>query len=415
MSDPECEGFFLSRQPILAGERRLIGWDLSFGSPDGVDLARGGDDGEAYLAATLGFARTANWDALLCGGRALLAADRRLVFSDVFEHMPPNRVLLGLPPTSEIDATLSNRLHELHRRRGVRLLFFGYCRRDPREQLLDLADAVEIDAFGLDADARALLVRRAHRRNLQVMATSVQHDADFVRIRDDGFELFAGRSYAEPSEDEETQATADGKILLQMLVEARGDLEIDRVTEQIQSNPALEEGLLRLVNSLELARAQKIENVGQALIMIGSKGLSRWLNLLLFQIGSKYGAAGPLFKVAASRARLMELLAGGGVGGASPETKSRGELAFLVGIMSLVHVLLGLDRDKAIGGLSMPPEMSQALTAYEGPLGRLLRLAECLDRGEFAEAAEVAAELGVTARDVWAHQRSAFDWVMKAL
>ena len=77
-------------------------------------------------------------------------------------------------------------------------------------------------------------------------------DADFVRTRDSGFDLLTGRSYSSHSDDEETQATADGKVRLQPLVEARGELEIEPVTQQIEANPALQEGLLRLVNSLEL-------------------------------------------------------------------------------------------------------------------------------------------------------------------
>ena len=43
MSEPESQaankeeavGFFFSRQPIVAGERRLIGWELAFGSLEG--------------------------------------------------------------------------------------------------------------------------------------------------------------------------------------------------------------------------------------------------------------------------------------------------------------------------------------------------------------------------------------------
>ena len=415
MSDSESEGFFLSRQPIVAGERRLIGWELAFGSAAGVNLAQDESTSEAYLAAAMAFAKTASWDSLLCGGRALVPVDRRLIFSDVIEHMPRNRILLGLAPCEEVDANLSNRLHDLHARRGTRLLFLGYRRRDPREQLLDLTDAVEIDAFELDDEARSLLIRRAQRRNLQVLATSVECDADFVRTRDNGFELFAGRSYSEHSADVETQATTEGKLLLRLLVEARGELEIEPVTKQIEATPALEEGLLRLVNSLELARAQRIENVGQALIMIGAKGLSRWLNLLLFQIGSKHGTRGPLFRVAATRARLMELLTGAGAEQATPELKAKGEMAFLVGILSLVHVLLGVDRSVAIGGLALPDEMSGALADYSGELGRLLRLTECLDSGEFPEVAAVCQELGLTPTGIWEQQREAFDWVMRMI
>jgi EAL and modified HD-GYP domain-containing signal transduction protein len=316
----------------------------------------------------------------LGGGRALLQVDRRLIFSDAIEHMPRNRMLLGLSQTETIDANLSNRLYDLHSRRGSRLLFIDYCRRDPREQLLELADAVQIDAFNLDAETRGLLIRRAQRRKLQILANSIQHDSDFVRIRDSGFDLLQGNAYSESSDNEETQANQEGKLLLQLLIAARGEFEI--------------------------------ESVGQALIMIGAKGLSRWLNLLLFQVGSRNGSRGPLFRVAASRARLMELISLGS-GEADAAAKDRGEAAFLVGILSLVHVLLGVDRSNAIAGLTLPAEMTQALTGFEGELGRMLRLAVCLDRGEFAEVTEVAAELSLDAKVLWGYQREAYDWVMR--
>jgi c-di-GMP-related signal transduction protein len=138
----------------------------------------GDESSDAYFAAAMEFAKTASWDSLLCGGRGLIRADRRLVFSDIIEHMPSNRIVLGLSPREEVDANLSNRLHYLHSRCGTRLLFFGYSRRDPREQLLGMTDAVEIDAFTLDSDSRSLLIRRAQRRILQVLATAVESDED---------------------------------------------------------------------------------------------------------------------------------------------------------------------------------------------------------------------------------------------
>ncbi|HPG28805.1 MAG: HDOD domain-containing protein [Spirochaetaceae bacterium] len=404
----------MSRQPIVAGERRLIGWQLVFGSASGETLSSNAERSEPYLEALLEFGGSARWDSLLCGARAVLAVDRRILFSEVLECMPRNRLLLGLAPLDEVDANLSNRLHDLNSRRGTRLLFLDYHRRDKREQLLDLADAVQIDAFGLDAETQGLLVRRAQRRKLQILASSIQRDVDFVRFREAGFDMLHGQSYSDPSKSDETRATADGRVLIQLLVEARGELEIEKVTKQFDAHESLKEGLLRLVNSLELARAQKIESVGQALVMIGAKGLSRWLNLLLFQIGSRHGTRGPLFRVAASRARLMELAVVGS-GTEDPAIKQKAETAFLVGILSLVHVLLGVDRKAAITGLTLPPEMTAALSGYEGQLGRLLRLSECLDAGEFPEVVEIAAELGLAPATLWVHQSEAYDWVMRMI
>ena len=73
--------------------------------------------------------------------------------------------------------------------------------------------------------ARELLVRRAHRRKLQILANSVEREVGYVRIRESVFELFAGG-----------------------LVEARAskDLEFKAVSRQIRSNPVFSEGLLRL-------------------------------------------------------------------------------------------------------------------------------------------------------------------------
>ncbi len=410
MSD--ATGFYLGRQPVVAGERRLVGWAVFFGTPDGERLRPDHDSSEAHLAAASRFAQSAHWESFLAGGRVLLPADRRLIFSDVIDHMPRNRVVLGLSPDETIDAGLANRLYDLHGRRGTRLLFQRYSRRDPREDLLDLADMVEIDGFGLDADARGVLIRRAKRRNLQVLAAGIDHDRDFVRLREAGFDLFQGQSHSEPSESGETLANADGRVLIQLLVEAHGEPEIDSVTRSIEANPALEAGLLRLVNSLELARAQRIERTGQALILIGAKGLRRWLSLLLFQVGTKNGSRGPLFRVAASRARLMELLA---LASGQPDsvTKDRANDAFLVGILSLVHVLLGVDRIGAIADLDLPPEISEALSDFRGDLGRLLRLAVCLDRVEFAEVAEVARELTIDVDTLWSLQCEAQDWVFR--
>ncbi|MAG34216.1 MAG: hypothetical protein CL908_25335 [Deltaproteobacteria bacterium] len=412
----EAAEFFLSRQPIVAGERRLMGWELAFGSPAGQALTATEEHSGAYLDAVLEFSKTASWDSLLCGGRAVLPIDRRLVFSGVLDLMPRNRMLLALSPCAlgEIDKGFSNRLYKLYSRRGARLLFLDYQRRDPREQLLDLAEVAQIDAFGQDAEARQRLVRRAQRRNLKVLASSVEQNVDFVRIRDSGFDLLLGQSYSEPSDDEETQATPDGRVLIQLLVEARGELEVDLVTRRVEENEELRTGLLRLVNSLELARSQKIESISQALILVGAQGLSRWLNLLLFQVGSHHGTQGPLFRVAASRARLMELLVTSR-GADDPGSKERSESAFLVGILSLVHVLLGTDRKTAIAGLTLPDEMGQALTDYKGELGRLLRMSECLDGGQFAELAEIVSELGIGSRALWSQQCEAYDWVMKMI
>ena len=97
-----------------------------------------------------------------------------------------------------------------------------------------------------------------------------------------------------------------------------------------------------------------------------------------------------LVPVAASHAALMERLAGSRSIGSDAEEKPRSQSAFLVGILSLVHVLLGVDRRQAIAGLSLSDEMHGALAFRDGELARMLALTESLDAGAFPAAAELA-------------------------
>jgi EAL and modified HD-GYP domain-containing signal transduction protein len=146
--------------------------------------------------------------------------------------------------------------------------------------------------------------------------------------------------------------------------------------------------------------------------MIGVDGLGRWLNLLLFRYGAAGGERGPLFRVAASRARLLELLMTEGMVD-DPARKTDGETAFLVGMLSFVHVLLGVDRASAVENFALPQELHDALIDYRGPLGRMLWLAENLDAAHFVEVSEVVAELSIEPGRLWRCQQDAYAWVYR--
>lgn len=407
---------FMGRRPIIADERRLLAWDLAFADASGAPWipAPSATDADERLARLTQLADGLDWDALCCGARVLLTVDRPMLFSDFIEKLPRNRVWLGLERCDEIDGRLAHRLYALHAQRGCRLVLFDYGRRDPREQLIELTEAVEFDGLGLAPAERDTLVRRAHRRNLSVLGRGVDRDQDLATLRASGFDWLQGRCCLESSTGGGAVANEEGRVLLDLLLESNAELEISPVADRIHSNERLSQGLLRLVNSLELARAQKIDSISQALMMIGAQGLVRWLALLLFQVGTTTGHRDPLFRVAASRARVMELLTrdreGEGAAG-----KEAAEEAFLVGILSLVHVLLGVDRASAIDGLPIFEDLQLALIHYEGEVGRLLRLTECLEAGGFVEAAVLTEELEIPPDRILDQQAQAWEWVLRMI
>ena len=103
----------------------------------------------------------------------------------------------------------------------------------------------------------------------------------------------------------------------------------------------------------------------------------------------RQGTANPLLLLAATRGRLMELLAA--------EARSNDgvftDQAFMVGIMSLIPALIGLPIQEIITPLGLATPVHQALCDRSGELGALLRLTESCEDGDLAGLREVLAAL----------------------
>ena len=99
--------------------------------------------------------------------------------------------------------------------------------------------------------------------------------------------------------------------------------------------------MLKLVNSAAFALSTPITSFGQAIGLLGRRQLQRWLQLLLYARQRADGLPNPLLPLAALRAAQMESLC-----------KQRGgdrdeqDLAFMIGVFSLLDVLLGMPMDR---------------------------------------------------------------------
>jgi len=119
-----------------------------------------------------------------------------------------------------------------------------------------------------------------------------------------------------------------------------------------------------------------VHSIAQAVVIIGRRPLSQWVQLLLYTDSASGGGMGsPLLQLAATRGRLMERLA---------ETLRRNdarhaEHAFMVGILSLMPTVFGMAFADILPALPLPDEVERALVAREGRLGALLASVEALE------------------------------------
>ena len=206
-----------------------------------------------------------------------------------------------------------------------------------------------------------------------------------------GFQMFQGYYFARPEVLAVKRADPGKLSLLKLLTLVMGDSDIEEIEKEFKHQPGLSYNLMRMVNSVASGVPQKINSIKHAIMILGRKQLQRWIQLLLYTANqSDDSMSNALMQTAAARGKLMELVATT----ERPHDKNHQERAFMVGILSLLDVLLGIEMQQIVDKLGIPDDMSQALLARDGRLGQELKLIEANEKGEVTAIQSILTELG---------------------
>ncbi|MDB5962152.1 MAG: hypothetical protein JWP59_3446 [Massilia sp.] len=269
------------------------------------------------------------------------------------------------------------------------------------------------------------------------LAHGVDTPALFDACGQAGFAWFSGDYALQASAlADHADAAEDGltaRRLLKLLGLLLTDADTRVIETQLKQDPALCYHLLRLVNSAAFAPPTPIHDFAQAIDHLGRRQLLRWLQLLLYARPRADGLINPLLPIAARCAAQIESLCKQhGYG------RDEQDLAFQVGVFSLLDVLLRIPMAEIVSALMLPPDLAGALLERSGVLGRLLALVEAsgvatsgvatsrvvtsgvVTSGVVtsgvatpAAAAALLAAAGVTPQQWWRSQLHAFHWAIQ--
>ncbi|MFT4069854.1 EAL and HDOD domain-containing protein [Paraburkholderia sp.] len=389
--DGGAQYVYLGRQPILDRDGALNAYELLFRA-GAHNYAEVSDDVQAtaqVVARTIGGIGV---PAVLGQHRGFVNIDRALLFSDIVHLMPPERFVLEILETVRYDVPLARRLDEL------RAAGFEVALDDVREisdeliAMLPYADIVKIDFLqtprGMVAKLASML--RGHGKTL--IAEKVETREDFALAHELGFDLFQGYFFARPQVLAAPRNRSLRPGLLRLLALLSRDAGIVELEAELKLNPGVVVQLLRLVNSSAFGLGRNIASLREAIIATGTRQIARWAQLLLYaDTGDLPWRADPLVQLAATRSRFMELAASW----LRPSDGDFADAAFMTGIFSLVHVVLGNTPRAVLEKLGLAPQIREAIVTRGGELGALLRIAEVA--GEGGDAAPLAAAAGFTA------------------
>ena len=397
---------FIGRQPIVNRSQAIVGYRLLFG---GAPQIQYDPDHSGDTASTRERTEALKFEEILGGATGFIEIDSQDLDSAFVRALNSTQFVLELGTVEDADRTaIAKKCKEL-RADGFRICLGNYQRRDNRQSLLEFANYIKIDAIATSESDIKALIRRVRKHGTQIIASRVDLPAQFENLAKRDVDLFQGYFYARHDPESATELSPDRAIVVELMTQISGGAELPEIEGDFKRNANLGVNLLRLVNGLQLARANRIDTVGQALMMIGVHGLSRWLNILLFAGDDPAGTASPLLKLATGRGKLMELLQIELVGD-DPERRDDVDRAFLVGMLSLVHVVLGMSKEDALNELNLSKEVLAALEGSEGTCGVLLSIAMSLEESNLEAASEALDSLNINWDQLRRAQLESFVW-----
>jgi EAL and modified HD-GYP domain-containing signal transduction protein len=377
-ADCELDCLYLGRQPIVTRGGALEAYELLFRA--GVaNHALIGNDAQATARVVVNAMCSIGVAATLGAHRGFVNVCREMLFDDVIMLLPPERFVLEVLETVRIDARLIERIDAL-RRAGFRVALDDIC--DVSDELVALlphVDIVKVDFLHADRERLPLLAQALRAQGKTLIAEKIETREEYALAYELGFDLFQGYFFARPQVLSARRGDPSRRSLLNMLALVASDAPLNELEHELKRSPDVVMQLLRLVNSSAYGLGRRIASVREAILAAGTRQIARWAQLLLYaSSGDLPWRSDPLAQLAGARSRFMELAASR----VRPDDERFNDAAFMTGVFSLVHVLLGeATPGEALMQIGLVPEIGDAIVHRAGLLGAMLTMAEAAETG----------------------------------
>lgn len=399
--------FFLARQPILNRDQSLVAYELLFRSA-AVGDANVTDD-LAATAAVMAHASELGLENVIGSALGFVNVDATVLMSDFVNFLPLDKVVFEILETVKVTPQLIQRVSELVDAGFVFALDDVIADSDDVQKLMPLIKIIKIDVMDMPASTLLRLSTQFKQAGKVLLAEKVETLGQFEQCLALGFDYFQGYYFARPLIMSGRKLSQSQLTIMQLMALLMTDADTREIELCLKRDVSLGLTLLRLVNTPAFGLAQRIDSLGQALILLGRRQLQRWLQILLYAEPSRVrGFMSPLLALASMRGKLLELI----VEKIRPGDRHAADIAFTVGIMSLMDTLFGAPMEKILEQIAVADAVSEALLERAGLYGEILQLVEHLERIEENRSLLLPTlnQLQLSIEDLYQLELAAFEW-----
>jgi EAL and modified HD-GYP domain-containing signal transduction protein len=279
-----------------------------------------------------------------------------LLLNDFVRLVSPDEVVIEVLENVHLTEKLVRKLKEL-KREGYRLALDDYVGQERFHRILPLMNVIKVDFRLTDWEKQQQIAEEARKyEGVILLAEKVETEEEFVWACSLGYKLFQGYFFAKPVTLQKKRGSVIFTSYARLLTELNRPEgpNFDTCAKIIYSDATLTYGVLKKVQRLIYYRGNLITAISQALVMMGTDEVRRWV-LLVMARDNNMTYSDELVRQAYLRGVFAQRLMRQG------KHRKDAEYGFIVGMFSLLDKILDVSMEEVLADIKLPMEISKAL------------------------------------------------------
>lgn len=383
---------FVARQPIFDTKLDVFAYELLFRA--GIENAFPNTDGDEASSSVLADSFINIGISSMTGGKkAFINFTENLLLQEMASLFPPENTVVEILETIEPTAEIVAVCREM-KKQGYTLALDDFEYHPKWDPMIEIADIIKVDFLHADAAERKAIASRYRPHGITMLAEKVETWEDFQQAVLTGYELFQGYFFSKPQIVKQKKLS-ENKISRLLLLKAvhQKEYNVEEVEEIMKQDMALSYKLLKYINSSFFGLRHKVYSIRQALLLLGTKNVRKWVDLLALASAAE-DKPSELILNGMVRAKFCESFA------SLLQMESRADDLFLMGLFSLIDAVMDRPMKEILDEIALQEDVRAALLNEPNELRCILDAVIAYDTGDWDLFTSAQEALGVDPKQI---------------
>lgn len=404
------DNIFIGRQPILNRKQEVVAYELLF-RKNFENRAIIENEIQAMSRTIVNTLVNFGTETLLGKHLGFLNVNDEFILSESIELISPDKFIFEILENSNVSDKLIERISEL-KQKGYRFalddLVFEDWYMKKFSVLFNYVDIIKLDYLLIEKQELIKIFPHFKKLPVQFLAEKIEEVEDFELCLELGFDMFQGYYFEKPVVLKEKSYDPNKMSILNLINLINNNADIHEIENELKLNPDLSFNLIKFINSGAFFLASNIKSVSHAITILGMNKLLNWLLLLSYADPKQGGTKNALFQSALYRAKATEELV---KQSSSSQLAKKADSAFFIGLLSLIDTIFQQPMDSILEELHLDTEVYNAITKYEGFLGKNLQLVISNEINDIDTVNKLLKDLSIKISDYNKIQLTTFEWI----